>query len=174
MEHNSRNKLIASAVVIAAVVLVAFGASIISGNKSDASSSAGSDASLSESSAVTADTSAASQSATTPSSAAANYKNGTYSASESYLTPGGTEAITVTLSVANDRVTSVSVEQNASNHESADYQDRFAAKYKSKVVGKALSSLNLSRISGASDTTRGLNDALGAIRSKAQVQSEPF
>jgi uncharacterized protein with FMN-binding domain len=117
----------------------------------------------------TADTSSTDESPATTTDSNATFKNGTYTASETYRTEGGLEGLTVKLTIANNAVSDVSVEQNPSNHESEEYQDLFESKYKSKIVGKALSTLQLSRISGASDTTDSFNEALDAIRAKAQA-----
>ena len=99
----------------------------------------------------------------------ATYKDGTYTATASYLTPETTEEIEVILTVSNNKVSDVSVRQEAQARESREYQADFANGYKTRVVGKDIGTLQLSRVSGASLTPRGFNDALDAIRTQAKV-----
>lgn len=102
-------------------------------------------------------------------SATSTYKDGTYTADESYYVPHGSEDITVTLTVANGVVTDSSIVNSESDHDSARYQEEFAAEYKSSVVGKSLANLKLSYVAGASDTTDGFNTALDQIRTQAEA-----
>lgn len=96
------------------------------------------------------------------------YANGSYSASSSYGTPhNGSESIDVTLTVQNGIITDASISQSGYDRESQQYQSRFASGYKSYVVGKSLSSLSLSRVSGASLTTGGFNSAVATIKTEA-------
>jgi uncharacterized protein with FMN-binding domain len=99
----------------------------------------------------------------------ASYKDGTYSANEDYFVPPGQESIAVSLTVSNGTVTDVQVTNSEHDRESAIFQQDFAASYKNQVIGKAISSLHISSIAGASDTTDAFNDALSQIRSQAQA-----
>lgn len=96
------------------------------------------------------------------------YKDGTYSAQGDYNSPGGPDSIGVTLTLKNDLITSVSATPNPGDRMSARYQDMFIASYKQYVVGKDISTLSLSKISGSSLTPIGFNDALAKIKSQAQ------
>ena len=95
------------------------------------------------------------------------YKDGTYSATGTYSTPGGTELIGVKVTVVNGQITQASVTQMGKSPTAKDKQEEFATGFKPVVVGKALSSLNLDKVSGASLTTNGFNDALEQIRTQA-------
>lgn len=106
--------------------------------------------------------------AATPTTASA-YKDGTYSASSNYYVPNSSESITVTVTLANDVVTSSSLRNSQGDPESAQYQRAFTAAYKSKVVGKTIKSIHLSRVAGASDTTGGFNQALDSIMQQARA-----
>jgi uncharacterized protein with FMN-binding domain len=97
----------------------------------------------------------------------AEYTDGTYTAQASYQTPSGTESISVELTIAGDTVTAVTVSGSATDHESAEFQSRFASGISKEVVGKDLSSLSVSRVSGSSLTSNGFNAALDDIRSQA-------
>ena len=164
MERSSENKIKAAAVIIAAIVLIAVAASMFS-KKEDASQA---DSATTSQPSDDVATSSDSSSTTTPDSWSA-FKNGTYTVSDTYSSPGGIEDIKVTLTLNNNTITDVSVVQEANNNESAEYQEKFQDSYKSKVVGKALSSLQLSRSSGASLTTNAFNDALDQLRSQAKA-----
>ena len=103
------------------------------------------------------------------SSNSSSYKDGTYKATGSYSSPGGNEEIDVTITVSNGTITDTSVSPQAASRESLEYQQDFAATYKDSVVGKALATLQLGRISGSSLTNRGFNDALDQIRNHAKI-----
>ncbi len=98
------------------------------------------------------------------------YKNGTYSANGSYLSPGGHESIGVTITVANDKITSVSVTATGPDPESIRYEKRFASGISSIVVGKTLDQATVSgRVNGSSLTGDGFNAALTTIIEQAKV-----
>lgn len=97
------------------------------------------------------------------------YKDGTFIASSSYYVPHGNENIQVSLTINSGVITNVSIQNSEGDHTSARYQEDFNAVYKNYVVGKKISGLQLSVVSGASDTTQGFNDALSQITSKAQA-----
>lgn len=156
------NKLIIAAAVI--VLLVAAGAvtvAISQGGKTSTQTTQGDTAQT-----QTADTSASGTNNATASSG--NYKDGTYSATGTYQTPGGSESIKVTVTLASGVVTSADVTQNASGGEAEEYQSKFVSGYKSQVVGKKISEISLSRVAGSSLTPIGFNAALQTIKSDAQ------
>jgi uncharacterized protein with FMN-binding domain len=99
----------------------------------------------------------------------AAFADGSYSASESYFVPPGEESIKVSLTLSGGIVTDVQIANSESDPTSAVFQEDFAASYKSQVVGKAISGLNVHTIAGASDTAQAFNDALSQIRSEAQA-----
>ena len=97
------------------------------------------------------------------------YKNGTYTAVGSYDAPSGTEQITITLTIKDDVVTDASGSAGAYNRTSLRYENTFLSSFKQYVVGKNISSLQLGKISGASLTPQGFNDALSQIKSQAKA-----
>jgi hypothetical protein len=99
----------------------------------------------------------------------ANYKDGSYSAIGSYDSPGGNEHITINVTLANGAVTATSAKSGAGDPEAAEYQNAFISGYKQQVVGKAISSVSLSRVSGSSLTSQGFNNALAQIKQQAQA-----
>lgn len=165
MNADSKKKqLIASIIIIIAVVLVAFGASAISKEMKEDSSVA-TDATNSLNATSNTDSSAPTTTATN----SASYKDGTYTVDDSYQSPGGNEAIKTSITVEGGVIKEAKVTQHANNSESADHQSDFAKGFKSKVIGKAIGGLNISRVSGASLTTKAFNDAIEQIRTKAQA-----
>lgn len=169
--QNKNQKLIASTLVIVAVIVLALVAS--AGAKQDESTSQSETTSqvagATDITSSTSNTTSTTGTTATTSTASSSYKDGTYTSSDSYSSPGGTEGIEVTVTVSSGVVTAATISQDATNHESEEYQDAFASSFKSKVVGQAIDSLSLSRVSGASLTTDGFNDALDQIRSQAQA-----
>lgn len=160
MEQSKNNKIIAGAIVIAAVVLIAVAASMF--NKPEESTSQNHVTSQNPED-------IAENVSNTTTDASNEYKDGVYKVSDTYSSPGGIEDIKVTLTLFKNTITEVNVAQEANNNESAAYQKSFQQSYKSKVVGKALSSLQLTRSSGASLTTNAFNEALDEIRKQAKV-----
>ncbi|MDR3519923.1 MAG: FMN-binding protein [Candidatus Pacebacteria bacterium] len=97
------------------------------------------------------------------------YKDGTYSATGSYMSPGGYDQIAVTVTLKNDIITSVSATPEAGDNTSARYQARFISGYQQYVLGKNIASVNLTVVSGSSLTPKGFNDALAQIKSQAKA-----
>ena len=97
------------------------------------------------------------------------YKDGAYSATGTYFSPGGEDRISVTLTLKKDIITDVSVTPEPGSRTSAKYQDMFIGSYKQYVVGKNIGSVNLGKISGSSLTAGGFNDALAQIKAEAKV-----
>lgn len=174
METHKNKQIVTTILVIAAVVLVV--CAIVFFSKKSSSTSA-SDATTYQSGSKLSNTAAAEPTTSTNNpthtSAAASstggYKDGTYSATADYYTPEDTDTIKVTLAVKDGTVTSVTSTTTTSSRESRQYDSAFLNAYKSYVVGKKLSNLNLDRVSGASLTTGGFNDALDTIRQQAQA-----
>jgi uncharacterized protein with FMN-binding domain len=96
------------------------------------------------------------------------YKDGTYSATGNYNSPGGAEELGVTLTIKNDVVVDAVVVSKAFRPESMQYQGKFVANFKSQVIGKKLADLNLTKVSGSSLTPKGFDDAVAKIKVQAQ------
>lgn len=95
------------------------------------------------------------------------YKDGTYSATGSYVSPGGRETIDLTVTIENGVITSTSLAANDASGEARDYIQRFASGYQAEVVGKSVNEVELSRVAGSSLTSNGFNDALDQIKDEA-------
>lgn len=118
---------------------------------------------------ATAPVTSAGTSTGTSNASSGSYKDGTYTASSTYIVPPGEESIKVTLTVSNGVVTNSQIVNSENDRESVFYQEQFAGQYKSYVVGKKLADIQLSYIAGASDTAQGFDDALSQIRNQAQA-----
>lgn len=104
-----------------------------------------------------------------PKKGALAYKNGTYSAVGTYMSPGGQDQINVTLVLKNDIITNATVTSKYADNTSLRYQDKFISGYQAYVVGQDISTVHLTRVSGSSLTPAGFNDALAKIKSQAKV-----
>lgn len=97
------------------------------------------------------------------------FKDGSYEAKGSYRSPGGTESITVKVTLKDGIITDTSAISGATSSTSSGYQEQFIENYKQKVVGKKVDQVSLSKVSGSSLTSQGFNDALAEIRSEAKA-----
>ncbi len=163
MELSDRqNKAIIGIIVVVLLVAATTAAIVWSTGKSEGDTSTTATASVapSTSSSVSSNTSTETSSSTT-------FKDGTYSATGSYQTPGGSESISVTVMLSSGAITDVSVTQHATRGEAEEYQSAFASAFKSQVVGKKVSDVSLSRVAGSSLTPIGFNNAIDDIEQQA-------
>ncbi len=99
---------------------------------------------------------------------ASGYKDGTYTVTGKYVSPGGPREVGVTVTLKDGIVTDSTFEGRATDPASMRFQKEFAEGYKAMVVGKPIEDLALTKVSGSSLTPKGFNDALEQIRAKAQ------
>jgi uncharacterized protein with FMN-binding domain len=99
----------------------------------------------------------------------AEYKDGTYTATGSYMSPGGPDKVGVSVTLNNDIITAATVTPMPGDQESAHYQAIFAANYKQYVVGQDITKLNVHKVSGSSLTSGGFNDAISQIEAQAKA-----
>jgi uncharacterized protein with FMN-binding domain len=108
-------------------------------------------------------------STTTSSGATGSYKDGTYTASTSYMVPhGGQNSLSATITVAGGSITAVTVNDNYSDRESGMYVSDFESAISSSVKGQSLANVSVSRVGGASLTSEAFNSVLDTIRSDAK------
>lgn len=155
-------------IIVVVLIAIAAGAAYAANSKNQSTTTS------SETPTQTQSTATASSSDTTTSTTPATdttsthtYADGSYTATGSYTTPGGTESITITVTLSGNSVSDVSATGSASRGDSGEYQSRFLSGYKSQVVGKSIDSISLSRVAGSSLTSNGFNAALTKIRSEA-------
>jgi hypothetical protein len=100
--------------------------------------------------------------------------NGTFKADGEYLTPARTrQTVEVTLTLEAGVVTDsvVTFDGKAVGQSSNDNQARFADAYKTEVIGKSLSEISLSRVGGASLTSRTFNEAVAKIIAQTATET---
>jgi hypothetical protein len=106
--------------------------------------------------------------APTPAPPSYVYTDGNYSAIGTFTAPGVTNHLNVSLTISKDVITDSTVTiPNGTDPTSKNYDNNFIANYKPYVTGKPLANLNLSKVSSASLTPNGFNNALTQIRSSA-------
>lgn len=162
---NSPNKAIIGIIIVVLLVVAATAVIVMGSDNNQSESSTVSDASTSPS--VSASPAAADESA--GSSSTSSLKDGMYSATGNYQTPGGRESIGVTVTLSSGTITDASVQQKASGGESVEFQGKFASGFKSLVVGKNIDEVSLSRVAGSSLTSGGFNNALQDIENQAKA-----
>lgn len=164
--NTSASKAIIAVIVIALIAIAATTAIIMSNNKSngvDSQTAVGSTSgSANSNNSSSTNTNATVNSATT-------FKDGTYSATSRYDTPGGGASIGVTVTLSNGTITDASLTQGAPDREAQEFQDRFESGYKSQVVGKKITEVSLSRVAGSSLTPIGFNNAINDIENQAKA-----
>jgi len=97
----------------------------------------------------------------------ANYTDGTYTESGNYQAPSGTESVSVTITLAANTVTAVTVVGNGQDSNTQLYQEMFASGIGAEVVGKNIDDLKVAKVAGSSLTSGGFNDALATIKADA-------
>lgn len=114
-------------------------------------------------------TAPAPSSPTAPAATESRYKNGTYSATGTYVSPAGQEEVEITLTLQGDIVTSAVFVGKATNPGSVKNQALFKAGFEQYVVGKPIDSINLTVVNGSSLTPKGFMDALMKIKAQAKA-----
>ena len=97
------------------------------------------------------------------------YKDGTYSATGNYNSPGGAETIGVMIVLKNGIIVDSTVTPMAFRPASKMIQADFTANYKQFVTGKNIDEVNLDKVSGSSLTPIGFNDALTQVKAQAKA-----
>jgi uncharacterized protein with FMN-binding domain len=163
-EDNGKKKLRTTLAVLIAIVLIVGGAIAFTKKKSSTANAVNSD-STSQSS--TAD----SNSSVTPDTQATSgsFKDGNYTATGNYVSPGGHESITIKITLKDGVVTDTSAVSGANDSDARDFQSQFIGGYKKLVVGKKIDSIRLTHVSGSSLTSQGFNDAIGQIQIQAKA-----
>jgi uncharacterized protein with FMN-binding domain len=160
--NNNRGKLIASITLVGLTAIIIIG-SILSRSKTSntARTVASTTAATTKTAGTTKDT------CTTASLSSATLKDGTYKTTGSYSSPGGIESIGVSITLSGNIVTAANVTSESNDPTAQSYQSYFINGYKSEVIGKKISSIHLSNVSGSSLTSQGFNQALKNIACQA-------
>jgi uncharacterized protein with FMN-binding domain len=150
---SAAKKVLITIGVLVAVAIVIGTAEALSSKHKSVSTAAGSDTS----------------SQTTAAPVSQNYKDGSYSASGSYDSPGGEESIKINVTLQANVITATSAVSGSNSFQSRQYQEEFIGGYKPLVIGKNINTVHLSRVSGSSLTSQGFNEALDAIKNQAAI-----
>lgn len=157
-EHSKKNAITASAGIFALVLIPA----IVALSGEDMLPPA-------TTSSVSTSGSVPAMAFTSQSSPMIAFKDGSYEAEGNYTYPGGSESITVQITLKDGVVTETSTDAPSDNLASEFYQKQFIKTYESKVVGKKITDIMLDRVAGSSLTTQGFNTALEAIKAQARA-----
>ncbi|MGV9857696.1 FMN-binding protein [Gordonia sp. NPDC003425] len=117
---------------------------------------------------ATQTTTAAGGGASATDTASGTFKNGEYSATGYYVSPGGPQEIGVTVTLSNSVITALSLDTSNTRGTSKEYQGKFASGIDPLVIGKNIDELNVSKVSGSSLTSGGFNDAIDQIKNEAR------
>lgn len=96
-----------------------------------------------------------------------DYQDGEYTAEGSYVSPGGPESVTVTLTLEGSTITALEVSGSGGTPNAKKFQGEFIEGIDEIAVGKNIDELNVSRVAGSSLTSGGFNNALEQIRADA-------
>lgn len=96
------------------------------------------------------------------------YKNGEYSATGEYVSPGGPQKVGVTVTLNNDVITALELDTSYAKSTSAQFQGKFASGIDEIVVGKNIDDLDVSKVAGSSLTSGGFNEAIDTIKAEAK------
>lgn len=160
---NKKRQIVVTLAVLLVIVVIVAGVTVAGKKKPASSNSMGM---TSEQMANMSNNTASSSSAT---AATASFKDGTYTASGTYESPGGEQSIGVTVTLKGGVVTDTSAQSGANDPTASGYQQQFIGGYKSFVVGKKITDVSLSRVSGSSLTSEGFNSAIQSIESQAKA-----
>lgn len=105
---------------------------------------------------------------TAPTQSTGEYKDGTYRADGSYVSPAGAESVTIGVTLKGDTIVDATFEGHATNPTSRKLQGQFAAGYKQFVIGKKVDDVSLTVVNGASLAPKGFMDALAEVKAEAR------
>jgi len=112
-------------------------------------------------------TSGSADSGDTTTTTSGDYTDGTYTESGSYQAPSGTETVEVTVTLADNTITDVTVVGEASDPQAKRHQSEFSDGIAAEVVGKNIDEISVDKIGGSSLTSGGFNEAIDAIKADA-------
>jgi uncharacterized protein with FMN-binding domain len=98
----------------------------------------------------------------------AQYKDGTYTAPGSYVSPGGEEHISVTLTLKKNVVTAMKVTTVQADPTATGYEQMFEGGIAAATIGRNINTLDIGVVAGSSLTSMGFNKALATIKADAK------
>ncbi|MET1018317.1 MAG: FMN-binding protein [Leifsonia flava] len=100
-------------------------------------------------------------------STSGDYTDGEYTATGEYVSPGGPETVTVTLTLDGNAITDLEVTGSGHTPNAKKFQGEFIDGIDEIAVGQNIDELNVSKVAGSSLTSGGFNDAIEQIREDA-------
>lgn len=97
------------------------------------------------------------------------YKDGVYTATGDYISPGGAETIDVEITLKDDVIVDAKMEPNATRPNSVKMQGIFQANFAPLVIGRRIDDLVLDKVSGSSLTPKGFMEAVEEIKVAAKA-----
>lgn len=108
-----------------------------------------------------------SETSSTDDNSSATVNDGDYEAEAEYSNPAGVSKVKVELTLADGKISDITVTPEATNGTSKGFQAKFAGGIADEVVGKSLDELDVSKVSGSSLTSQGFNQAIEQIKADA-------
>lgn len=99
-----------------------------------------------------------------------DYSDGTYTETGDYTSPNGAEQVEVTLTLASNLITDVTVVGFGESPNSKQFQGEFIDGVAAEVVGKNIDVLSVDKVAGSSLTSGGFNKAVDAIKADALAE----
>lgn len=106
-------------------------------------------------------------SAASAGSSSGQLKDGSYTATGHYQSPGGDSAVEVTVTLKSGTISAVKVVPKAADPTAQQYEAQFASGISGVAVGKKIDGLQVGAVSGSSLTSQGFEKALAEIRTEA-------
>ncbi len=97
------------------------------------------------------------------------YKNGVYTLTQTYASPGGNEQFGLSMTISGDKVVSATFTPKPVSPTGQMFQGKFSTDFKQYVVGKNVDEVSISVISGASLTSAAFMKALASIKTQASA-----
>jgi hypothetical protein len=163
MKTYSKNQKVASTVTLIVVVLIVALGDLLTGTKSNNHMVSAMNS-----------TNMASSKSVPPAKTCSNitdatmFKDGSYNANGTYTSPGGEEEIKVNLTLSGGTITTANAVSGANDPTASSYQSYFIGGFKPLVIGKKITEVKLTNVSGSSLTSQGFNKALQSIECSAE------
>jgi len=105
---------------------------------------------------------------TTPPTSTVKYKDGQYTATGNYISPGGAQSLDIIATIKDSKITDLQMTPKAIDPKSDRYQNLFKDSISGVIVGKSLSdNLDPGAVNGSSLTHTGFAQAMEAIKVQA-------
>lgn len=97
------------------------------------------------------------------------YRDGSYEVSLDYTVPRGSNTIKAVITIKDDIITGLTTENIVASEKSKEYTEPFSNQISGAVVGKKLDEAKITKIAGASGTSKAFNDVLALVIEKAEL-----